>query len=122
MHRPAPSLRRRNIRARPWGRNRGPAQVGPSPASRSDPANGRPAAAPLRRLCDAFRGLTVECNRKKGKGNTLEGTRRKRARVSGFRTRIASVGGAKVLAARRKKGRKVLVPASAPNHWNRMKK
>jgi large subunit ribosomal protein L34 len=79
------------------------------------------AAAPLRRVSDAFRALTIECNRKKGKGNTLEGTRRKRARVSGFRTRSASVGGAKVLAARRKKGRKVLVPASAPNKWNRMK-
>jgi large subunit ribosomal protein L34 len=80
------------------------------------------AAAPLRRLADSFRSLTIECNRKKGKGCTLEGTRRKRARVSGFRTRIASVGGAKVLAARRKKGRKVLVPASAPNGWNKQKK
>ena len=80
------------------------------------------ACAPLRRLSDAFRSLTVECNRKKGKGCTLEGTRRKRARVSGFRTRIASPGGLKVLAARRKKGRKVLVPASAPNKWNGMKK
>ena len=79
------------------------------------------APAPLRRVSDAFRALTIECNRKKGKGNTLEGTRRKRARVSGFRSRIASVGGAKVLAARRKKGRKVLVPASSPNKWNKMK-
>lgn len=79
--------------------------------------------APLLRLALALqRGLTVECNRKKGKGNTLGGTRRKRARVSGFRARSASVGGAKVLKARRKKGRKVLVPASAPNRVNRAKR
>ena len=39
---------------------------------------------------------------------------RKRARVSGFRAGMASVGGRKVLAARRKKGRKQLVPASVP--------
>ena len=75
---------------------------------------------PLRRLAEAFRGLTIECNRKKGKGNTLEGTRRKRARVSGFRTRISTPAGLKVLAARRKKGRKVLVPASRPVKWNKM--
>jgi large subunit ribosomal protein L34 len=75
----------------------------------------------LSRVAQLFRGLVVECNRKQGKGHTLEGTRRKRARVSGFRTRIASVGGAKVLAARRKKGRKVLVPASRPVKWNKMK-
>jgi large subunit ribosomal protein L34 len=72
-------------------------------------------------VAHVFRSLTIECNRKKGKGNTLEGTRRKRARVSGFRTRIASVGGAKVLAARRKKGRAVLCPASRPVRWNKMK-
>lgn len=39
---------------------------------------------------------------------------RKRARVSGFRARMATPGGRKVLAARRKKNRKVLVPASVP--------
>ncbi|PRW60083.1 50S ribosomal L34 [Chlorella sorokiniana] len=59
-------------------------------------------------------GLLVECNNKKGLGCTLRGTRRKRARVSGFRARMATVGGRKVLAARRKKGRKALVPASVP--------
>ena len=78
--------------------------------------------SPLLRLAQTLqRGLVVECNRKKGKGNTLGGTRRKRARVSGFRARSASVGGAKVLQARRKKGRKILVPASAVNKRNRMK-
>lgn len=40
--------------------------------------------------------------------------RRKRARTSGFRARAATVGGRKVLAARRKKGRAVLCPAAAP--------
>ena len=39
---------------------------------------------------------------------TLEGTKRKRQRVSGFRARMATVGGRKVLARRRQRGRKVL--------------
>lgn len=58
--------------------------------------------------------LVVEANKKKGLGCTLSGTRRKRARVSGFRARMATVGGRKVLAARRKKGRKSLAPAGMP--------
>jgi len=60
------------------------------------------------------RPLVVEANKKKGLGCTLGGTRRKRARVSGFRARMATVGGRKVLQARRKKGRKVLAPAGMP--------
>ena len=36
---------------------------------------------------------------------TLEGTQRKRRRVSGFRVRMSSVGGRRVLARRRVKGR-----------------
>jgi large subunit ribosomal protein L34 len=36
---------------------------------------------------------------------TLEGTNRKRVRVSGFRARMATVGGRKVLSRRRAKGR-----------------
>jgi large subunit ribosomal protein L34 len=36
---------------------------------------------------------------------TLEGTNRKRIRVSGFRARMATVGGRKVLSRRRAKGR-----------------
>ena len=39
---------------------------------------------------------------------TLEGTKRKRQNVSGFRARMATVGGRKVIARRRKRGRKVL--------------
>lgn len=71
--------------------------------------------SPLRKLSRGNRGpLVVEANRKKGLGSTTFGTRRKRARVSGFRTRMASVGGRKVLKARRKKGRKNLVPGGRP--------
>lgn len=71
--------------------------------------------SPLRKLSRGNRGpLVVEANRKKGLGSTLFGSRRKRARVSGFRTRMASVGGRKVLKARRKKGRKNLVPGGRP--------
>ncbi|KAI3436094.1 hypothetical protein D9Q98_002152 [Chlorella vulgaris] len=67
------------------------------------------------RLSQAGRsGLLVECNNKKGLGVTLYGTRRKRARVSGFRARMATPAGRRVLAARRKKGRKTLVPALVP--------
>ncbi|MBY0450877.1 MAG: 50S ribosomal protein L34 [Cyanobacteria bacterium] len=36
---------------------------------------------------------------------TLEGTKRKRQRVSGFRTRMKTVGGRKTLSRRRAKGR-----------------
>lgn len=36
---------------------------------------------------------------------TLEGTQRKRRRVSGFRTRMQTVGGRKTLSRRRTKGR-----------------
>eukprot|EP00195_Chlamydomonas_chlamydogama_P016034 CAMPEP_0202890032 /NCGR_PEP_ID=MMETSP1392-20130828/555_1 /ASSEMBLY_ACC=CAM_ASM_000868 /TAXON_ID=225041 /ORGANISM="Chlamydomonas chlamydogama, Strain SAG 11-48b" /LENGTH=128 /DNA_ID=CAMNT_0049573511 /DNA_START=24 /DNA_END=410 /DNA_ORIENTATION=+ len=43
---------------------------------------------------------------------TKGGTRRKRRRTSGFRTRMQTPSGRKVLAARRKKGRHSLCPAS----------
>ena len=39
---------------------------------------------------------------------TLEGTKLKRQHVSGFRARMATAGGRKVLSARRKKGRATL--------------
>lgn len=70
---------------------------------------------PVRRALTGLRApLLVECNKKKGLGCTLGGTRRKRAKVSGFRARMATVGGRKVIVARRKKGRKVLCPAGKP--------
>jgi large subunit ribosomal protein L34 len=70
---------------------------------------------PIRRACSGIRlPLLIECNKKKGLGCTLGGTRRKRARVSGFRARMATVGGRKVLAARRKKGRHALAPGGMP--------
>jgi large subunit ribosomal protein L34 len=55
-------------------------------------------------------------------GNTLHGTRRARARTSGFRARLQTPTGRKVLKARRAKGRKYLAPAGAVNGWNREKK
>ena len=70
---------------------------------------------PLRRAFTGGRApLLVEANRKKGLGCTVGGPRRKRARVAGFRARMATVGGRKVVQARRKKGRKVLCPAGMP--------
>lgn len=39
---------------------------------------------------------------------TLEGTRSKRQKVSGFRARMATVGGRRVIKSRRAKGRKRL--------------
>ena len=56
--------------------------------------------------------LTVVAAGGNSMGNTLRGTKRCRRRVSGFRTRMASANGRHVLAARRKKGRKNLCPAS----------
>lgn len=64
---------------------------------------------------DLERGdLAVMYNRKKGQGCTKGGTQRKRVGVSGFRTRLRTVGGRKVLKARRAKGRYVLCAASQP--------
>ena len=48
--------------------------------------------------------------------------RRARARTSGFRARLQTPSGRKVLKLRRKKGRKYLAPAGAVNGWNREKK
>jgi large subunit ribosomal protein L34 len=49
-------------------------------------------------------------NNKKSMGCTKEGTRRKAARVSGFRTRMSSTNGKNTLRRRRAKGRKTLCP------------
>ncbi|ABO96366.1 predicted protein [Ostreococcus lucimarinus CCE9901] len=70
----------------------------------------------------AQRGALVVTAGGKSIGCTLGGTRRKRARTSGFRTRIASASGRKVLKNRRAKGRKVLAPAGAVRGWNKEKK
>ena len=43
---------------------------------------------------------------------TFQPKKRHRRRVHGFRTRMATAGGQKVLKARRLKGRKTLTPAS----------
>ena len=70
---------------------------------------------PVRRAMTGFRmPLIIEANNKKGLGCTLGGTRRKRAKVSGFRARMATVGGRRVIQARRKKGRKAICPAVKP--------
>ena len=76
------------------------------------------ATAPMR----AQRGALVVTAGGTSIGCTLGGTRRKRARTSGFRTRIASASGRKVLKNRRAKGRKVLAPAGAVRGWNKEKK
>merc|ERR1711977_654437 len=56
--------------------------------------------------------IMIECNKKKGGGCTLEGTTLKKIRTSGFRARMASKNGRKVLARRRAKGRAVLCPST----------
>eukprot|EP00877_Chromochloris_zofingiensis_P002081 jgi/Chrzof1/11874/Cz06g13050.t1 len=51
-------------------------------------------------------------NGKKSLGCTLQGTSRKSKRVSGFRARLKTKNGRKVLAARRAKGRHQISPKS----------
>ncbi|WIA11858.1 hypothetical protein OEZ85_011944 [Tetradesmus obliquus] len=67
---------------------------------RTSPAKGRGAL------------VVVAANGGKSLGCTKGGTRRARRRTSGFRTRMASPTGRKVLKLRRKRGRKNICPAS----------
>ena len=68
------------------------------------------------------RGALVVVAGGRSLGCTLHGTRRARARTSGFRARLATPGGRRTLKLRRKKGRKYLAPAGAPNMWNKAKR
>ncbi|KAK9849501.1 hypothetical protein WJX84_004921 [Apatococcus fuscideae] len=52
--------------------------------------------------------LVVQAGRGGSQATTLQGTRRRRTRTSGFRTRMNSPTGRSVLKARRKKGRKIV--------------
>jgi large subunit ribosomal protein L34 len=88
-----------------------------SPAASFVPVKTRAATAMQR-----GRGALVIVAGGKSIGCTLSGTRRKRARKSGFRARIATAQGRKVLKKRRAKGRKVLAPAGAVRGWNKEKK
>ncbi|KAK9793197.1 hypothetical protein WJX73_002383 [Symbiochloris irregularis] len=62
--------------------------------------------------------FTVQANGKNCLGCTKGGTRRKRTRTSGFRARMATKGGRKVLSARRKKGRKMIAGAHEYKKWS----
>ena len=81
-----------------------------------------PRASVARKEAPAGRGALVVVAGGRSIGCTLHGTRRARARTSGFRARLATPGGRRTLKARRKKGRKYLAPAGAVNGWNREKK
>lgn len=81
-----------------------------------------PRAVAARKTAIGGRGALVVVAGGRSIGCTLHGTRRARARTSGFRARLATPTGRKVLKARRKKGRKYLAPACAVNGWNREKK
>lgn len=90
--------------------------------SSSPPGVVMPRAVAARKTAVGGRGALVVVAGGNSIGCTLHGTRRARARTSGFRARLATPTGRKVLKARRKKGRKYLAPACAVNGWNREKK
>ena len=81
-----------------------------------------PRAVAMRKPTAGGRGALVIVAGGNSLGCTLHGTRRARARTSGFRARLATPGGRRTLKLRRKKGRKYLAPAGAPNMWNKAKR
>jgi large subunit ribosomal protein L34 len=95
------------------------ASLDPNPKNPSGIAVPRAAAA---RKPAGGRGALVVVAGGKSLGCTLHGTRRARARTSGFRARLATPGGRRTLKLRRAKGRKYLAPAGAPNMWNKAKR
>ncbi|PNW88448.1 hypothetical protein CHLRE_01g030050v5 [Chlamydomonas reinhardtii] len=70
------------------------------------------AGSSMTRVAPARGGLVVMANAKKSIACTKEGTNRKRRRTSGFKARMATKNGRKVIKARRAKGRHSLCPAS----------
>lgn len=91
----------------------------PSTAGKALKAGGKA----LERLGKAAEAVRVLAAGGGGGGSqTKRGTRRNKAKVSGFRSRKQTPGGREVLRRRRKKGRKVLCPAQTPRHWNKRKR
>ncbi|GFR39855.1 hypothetical protein Agub_g352 [Astrephomene gubernaculifera] len=84
----------------------------PRVAQTSSFLGGSFAGSSLVRVAPARGSLLVMANAKKSIACTKEGTNRKRRRTSGFRTRLATKNGRKVLKARRAKGRHSICPAS----------
>ena len=85
--------------------------------SEKEASRGRPLSNAMRKLLRVF-----AAGGSGGGAQTKRGTRRSKAKVSGFRARNSTPGGREVLKRRRKKGRKNLCPARAPTHANGAKR
>ncbi|GLI69974.1 hypothetical protein VaNZ11_014627 [Volvox africanus] len=86
--------------------------IAPRTAQTSSFLGGSFAGSSLVRVAPTRGGLLVMANNKKSIACTKEGTNRKRRRTSGFKARMATKNGRKVIKSRRAKGRHVLCPAS----------